>query len=528
MEAQETVRGGVHTSYRGASSDMAVRIRGASKTFAGRKVLNDVALDLAAGEVHALVGANGSGKSTLIKILSGFHEPDPGSDITVAGQPLASARKLLSFVHQDLGLIGDLTVTENFVIEHGTGIGALKRVRRREEQRRITNEVRSLGLDVPTNVPVDKLDPVERSIAAIARCVRHADQAVAVVMDEPTAALPRRQVQRLFAAVRSVAERGTAVLLVTHKLEEVFALATRVTVLRDGLVVASQETSTLTRPDLVTHIVGHAIGKAEAASSGTAMSNVNAPVLRMEGVRGVEVVDASLEVFPGEIIGMAGVEGSGYKELLHMVVGSRQNLAGTITIDGTVLRNPTPRSALEHGCVFIPADRRGHGLHMEFSLRENICLPAAVVSSPLRRINVRQERRHTLDWLALTGVTPPDPERPIKELSGGNQQKVLLAKWMSMEPRVLLLEDPTQAVDVGARDEIHRLLIEAARRGTAIIIASSDTQELSLLCDRVVVMQHGRLGPTLTKGELSDAAIARATLEEGDLGAQPREEGQPA
>ncbi|ODU07262.1 MAG: hypothetical protein ABS81_01815 [Pseudonocardia sp. SCN 72-86] len=494
-----------------ATTRPAVDIVGVTKSFGGRVVLDGVDLALRSGEVHALMGANGSGKSTLIKVLSGFHAPDSG-EISVGGAPIDDGRDAIAFVHQDLGLIGELTVAENFVIEERLG-GLLRPVKRRDEYARVSAELSALGMPILPDTRVDQLSPVERSIVAIARCVRHASESVAVVMDEPTAALPGPEVARLFDAIRSLAGRGVAVLLVTHKLDEVFELAQHVTVLRNGQVVASQAVSALSRSELVRLIAGHTID--ELAPAGRADVDGDRPrVLSVSDLRATELDGASFDVCEGEIVGLAGVEGSGYKELLHVLVGNVPKTGGTIRLAGADVGSPTPRAALDHGCVLVPADRAGQGLHLDFSLRENIGLPAAVAARPLSRIRRGDERGRVGRWMASTGVNPPEPERPAKELSGGNQQKVLLAKWLSMSPRVLLLEDPTQAVDVGARDEIHRLLLETARDGTAMVIASSDPQELSALCDRVVVMRKGRDARVLGRAEISDTAIVHASLDD--------------
>jgi ribose transport system ATP-binding protein len=498
------------------SEDGLLRIGRLTKRFDATLALDRVDLDVRAGEVHALVGHNGSGKSTLIKVLAGFHEPEPGSEVAVDGVPLdfgsatSSRAAGLRFVHQDLGLVHSLSTVENLALGVGFETGLGGRIRWSSERRDARRRMRELGYDIDPDRPVAELAAAERTGIAIARALRDADRARLLVVDEPTAMLPRNEVSVLFDAIRRVRDRGVGVLYVSHRLDEVFSIATRVTVLRDGRRVGTFAVAELDEPFLVELMTGGAPlavrvdGQAEERRDG---------VVSVEGLRGAVLADVSFAAAGGEILGVAGLTGSGREELLPLLFGARERRGGAVRVEGAVLPPGRPGTAIAAGVALVPGDRHTAGAVTSLSVRENLVL------TDLRRhetrlgaMRRRAERAETRHWIRSLDVRPPAPDAPFMSLSGGNQQKVVLAKWLRVRPRVLLLDEPTQGVDVQAKAIIHRLAREAASDGAAVVIASSDDTELCECCDRVIVLRDGRITGELRGDEISAHELARLQL----------------
>jgi ribose transport system ATP-binding protein len=485
-------------------------ISGLSKRFGATLALDRVDFDVRAGEVHALVGHNGSGKSTLIKILAGFHEPEPGAEAMLRGLPLrfgsaaASLAGGLRFVHQDLGLVGTLSATENLALGVGFATGRGGRIRWAIERRSARERLRELGYDVDVRVPVSELTASQRTGVAIARALRDAERARVLVVDEPTAMLPRHEVDVLFDAIRGVRRRGIGVVYVSHRLDEIFAIADRVSVLRDGRRVGTFPVAELDEGRLVELMTGGAV---PAQRDRAAASPRNDGLLTVRALGGRVLKDVSFSVAGGEILGVAGLTGSGREELLPLLFGARRR-RGELSVAGAVVSPGSPRAAIGAGVAFVPGDRHGSGSVTTLSVRANLVL------TDLRRHTARlgalrrgAERAETRSWAARLDIRPRQPDAPFTSLSGGNQQKVVLAKWLRMRPRVLLLDEPTQGVDVQAKAIIHELARDAAAGGAAVVIASSDDAELCECCDRVLVVRDGRIA-----GELRDDAINRHEL----------------
>jgi ribose transport system ATP-binding protein len=497
------------------SSGQVLRVRAIDKRFAGTTALDRVDLDVEPGEVHALVGHNGSGKSTLVKILAGFHLPDGGT-ITVEGNELApgsaaaSAHAGLRFVHQDLGLVATLNTVENLALGVGFRTGVAGRIRWAEERDSAQQLLRKLGYDVDVTVPVGELAAAERTGIAIARALRDWEHARVLVLDEPTAMLPRHEVRILFDAVERVRSRGVGVIYVSHRLEEVFALANRVTVLRDGRRVATHPVAQLDQARLVALMVG---GEALASHAEAATARRDEGLLSVESLSGSVLRDVSFAADGGEILGIAGLTGSGREEVLPLVFGARKRTRGRIRIAGSPLETAQPRHAISAGVAFLPSDRHRLGSVTTLSVRENLTLTdLRRHSSGLGALRRRAERAEVLDWIKAIDVRPADPDVPFATLSGGNQQKVVLAKWLRLKPRVLLLDEPTQGVDVHAKAVIHRLARKAADDGAAVVIASSDDAELCDTCDRVVVVRDGRIGAHLHGRQITAPELGRLQL----------------
>jgi len=492
-----------------------LRVRGLSKSFPGLKALDDLSFSVGAGEVVAVVGHNGSGKSTLVKILADVYQPDPGATIEVRdanGDLLddAAAREGLHFIHQDLGLINMLTTIENMGLgrsARGRGLRPVHTAKERDEARRL---IARFGADFDPTLPVALLSPAERAIVAIARAMDGWTRAENVlVLDEPTTAFHGDEVEVLFGAVRRIAAEGAGVVFISHRLDEVLGLADRVVALRDGLVVADQPAGSLDYDQMVQLIAGRAVANTTVDRE----LRPESTVLRVAGVAGEKVHDVSFEVGAGEIVGVSGILGSGREELAALLFGASHRSRGTIEVTGSDLVSDDTAMAIDAGLSYVPANRRRDGAVMDMTVRENLTLP---LLRPLRRrfgrLDERAERGETRRWMGTVGLRPPNPNQQLKLFSGGNQQKVVLAKWLRTKPRVLLLDEPTQGVDVGAKAAIYELIGSAAKAGTGVLLCSSDTKELVSLCDRVLVFEQGRILEEIARRDLTESRLVRAEL----------------
>jgi ABC-type sugar transport system ATPase subunit len=502
-------------------SDALLELRHVSKSFPGLKALDDVSVSVGAGEIVALIGQNGSGKSTLVKVLAGVHVPDPGSEIVLATGPdqLAigpdQAQTELHFIHQDLGLVEGLSTIENLDLARRLGPRGVFPFSVRRERRVADELIARFGGTFDVSRPVAALSPGERALVAVARALSEWEHPRNVlVLDEPTASLHGDEVQRLFTAVRRVAERGAGVIFISHRLDEVIELADRVVILRDGRVVANARRGTLGHDDLVRLIAG----EAETGAAVRERSRGATPLLRARAIRGSTIASLDLDLHAGEVLGVSGVLGSGREEVASILFGATPGEVAEFAVDGRPLTDRTPRSSIAAGLAYVPGDRRRNGAVMTESARENLTLPHL---RPLRRwlgsIDRVAERAEADAWIKTTAVRPPEPERPLHLFSGGNQQKIVLAKWLRTEPKVLLMDEPTQGVDVGARAAIFALIQNVAANGAGVLICSSDTKELSLICDRVIVMRDGRAAAEVAGSQLSEEALVLASLGPGSF-----------
>jgi ribose transport system ATP-binding protein len=510
--------------WRGAGTGQAaLEATGLVKRFGATLALDDLSLRVDPGEVRALLGENGSGKSTLIKILSGYHAPDAGtvrvrgSELTT-GSPESSAALGLRFVHQNLGLVRSLTVAENLCLAGGYAM-RFGTIQERKTRVAVREELARLSLDLDPRRRIDELSPAEQTGVATARALRGiADEGpgggAVLVLDEPTANLPEGEVIRLLDIVRSVAARGTAVIYVTHRLEEVAAIADSVTILRDGREVLTTGGSVNPR-SMLHYMVGVELEEADARTTPAPGSSDggDGPLLSVDGLVGERLGGVSLQVAPGEIVGVSGITGSGREEIAGSVFGAVERVSGQVVIGGRVLKPRRPDLAIGAGAAFVPASRERAGGFMELSARENLSIGRISAFWRWPSLRLAKERANARHWFDRLRVRPAGAqESPLNAFSGGNQQKVVFAKWLQREPRVFLLEEPTQGVDVGTKAFLHQQLRDAAAAGAAILISSSDNEELVSLCHRVLVLRDGRIGAELRGEELTNSQLSFHSL----------------
>jgi ribose transport system ATP-binding protein len=484
-------------------------IRRLSMTFPGVRALDEVALSVRDGEIVALVGQNGSGKSTLVKVLAGLHAPDPGSEIALGVGPDGS-QVSLHFIHQDLGLVANLSTIENLDLSRAHRHCSLLPTPR-QERRHAEQLIAAFGASFNVTHPISKLSLAERTIVAIARALDGWNHpANVLVLDEPTVSLHGDEVQKLFFAVREVADRGAGVIFISHRLDEVMELADRVVVLRDGQLIADVKRGGFNHDELVRLIAG----EMASAHTGHGHPERGAPVLRARAIQGATIRTLDLDIHAGEVVGISGVLGSGREEVATILFGNRTGTVKDLQVGGRRLAVRGPRESIAAGMAYVPADRHRHGAVMTMNARENMTLPQLrSLRRRFSRLDRRGEQAEVHSWLGRVNVRPPESERQLALFSGGNQQKIVLAKWLRNRPTVLLLDEPTQGVDVAAKAGLFDLIAGAASAGAGVLISSSDTKELSLVCDRVLVMRDGELAAEVSKPDLSEARLVSAALQ---------------
>ncbi len=489
------------------------------KSFGAVRALRGVSFDLRAGEVHALLGENGAGKSTLIRIATGAHAPDAGH-LVVGGRRLtrldpASARALgIACIYQQPALFPDLTVAENLALRLDPPRLA-QRIDWPARRRRAAELLQRVGAEIDPAAEVRRLSMPEQQLVEIASALGAG--ARIVIMDEPTASLTRREQVRLFQTVQALRASGVGVIYISHRLDEIFELADRVTVLRDGASVGTRAAGELSEAELIRLMVGREMNTLFPPSLGT----MGAPVLELRGVgcRAAGVREVSFTVHAGEVLGLAGLVGAGRTELAGVLFGLTPADAGEIRLAGGPVVIASPRAAVAHGLAYVPEDRRRHGVVPELPLAQNITLAAHRALFPGGWLRDGVERRVAGEFIARFAIRAEGPAAPAASLSGGNQQKVALARWLATEPRVLILDEPTQGVDVGAKGEIHRLIRELAARGLAVILISSDLPEILGMSDRIGVMRGGTLVDLLPGNAAAPDVMAAALGTGGKEGA---------
>jgi len=484
------------------------------KSFAGVRALKGVSFDLRVGEVHALVGENGAGKSTLIRVVTGAHRPDEGT-IAIEGRPIGEidpsrARALgIAAIYQQPALFPDLTVAENIAIGlEPPGPWRLVRWGRRRDRARALLGL--VGAEIDPDSPVRHLSMPEQQLVEIARALG-ADARI-LIMDEPTASLSGQEVENLFRVIRDLRSRGVGILYISHRLDELPRIADRVTALRDGSLVGTRPMAEVDRAELIRMMIGRELSiqiQTPRAAIGEVVLAVKGLGCRASGVR-----DVDLEVHAGEILGLAGLVGAGRTELARVLFGLTPADAGEICIRGTPVTIDGPGRAMKLGIAYVPEDRRHHGVIPEMSVAANVTLATLRAVSPRGLVDFAAECRVASASMRRLGIKAESVESPVGSLSGGNQQKVALARWLEAAPAVLILDEPTQGVDVGAKAEIHRLMSELAGRGMAIVMISSELPEILSMSDRIAVMHGGAVvgtidGASATQGEILELAFGR-------------------
>ena len=492
-----------------SATPAALELNSATKSFGAVAALTDGTIEIRSGEIHALVGENGAGKSTLVKILAGVYQPDSGH-FTVDGEnvsfrsPADSKAAGISVIYQEPTLFPDLTVAENiFIGRQPRGrLGLIDRATMRAEARELFTR---LGVPVDPDRVAEGLSIADQQIIEIAKAISL--DARILVMDEPTAALSGVEVDRLFAVARSLRDRGTGILFISHRFDEVFDLCDRITVMRDGAFIATHDTPDITVDGLVREMVGRDIAtlfpKQDAAIGEAVLSVSN---LTRAGV----FTDISFDVRAGEIVALAGLVGAGRTEVARAVFGIDRYDTGTVLLSGKPIRAYSPQSAIDAGMGFVPEDRRKQGLVMDLSVARNVTLTLRRTLARFGLINAKDERRVAEEWSARLQVKTGSQDLSVATLSGGNQQKVVIAKWLATAPRLLIVVEPTRGIDVGTKAEVHRLISELAVQGIAVLMISSELPEVLGMADTILVMHEGRISARLSRDEATAEAVLHA------------------
>jgi ribose transport system ATP-binding protein len=483
-----------------------------SKSYGANRALDGVSFQIQPATIHGLLGGNGSGKSTLIKILAGVVSADAGRmQLDGAWHDLAShspqhAHQLgLRFVHQQNSTFSELTVAENLAVARGFETGWAGRIKWAAQRRWAQSVLDRFEIPTSPGTPVANLGAAMQMMVAIARALQDTDEMDngVLVLDEPTASLPRHEVDVLLAALSRFAAAGQSIVLVTHRLPEVLSVCDKATVLRDGLVAAELERSEMTHERLVSEIMGQRLASLVKVESTTHAREVGHDVLVVKAAR----EDArDIVVGAGEVVGLAGLLGSGRSSILRRIFGKGERYE-EVTVDGVGVPAGDPVHAMAAGVAYVPEDRPREALFPDLTISENLSIAQQSASTRGLRISPRLERRRARDLIAAFSVKAASERLPLTSLSGGNQQKVILARWMQRRPKVLLLDEPTQGVDVGAREELHRLIRAAAAEGSAVLVASSEFEELVALCDRALVVHDGRVVDEVSAEELNEDVL---------------------
>ena len=491
-------------------------VSGIAKSFAGVQALRGVSFDLRPGEVHALVGENGAGKSTLIKVITGAHRPDAGS-IEIEGHPVLHhspqlARSLgIAVIYQQPALFPDLSVAENMALGYESG-GLWRRIDWRARFARAKELLDRIGARIDPDAAVGTLTMPEQQMVEIAKSL--GGRAKVLIMDEPTASLPEHEVENLFRVVRELKVQGVGIVYISHRLDELYALADRVTVLRDGQTVATKPMKEVERPELIRLMVGReisAIFPKRDVKQGDVVLETRGLTCRDSGLR-----DVSLTIRAGEILGLAGLVGAGRTELARVLFGLTPATGGEILLGGKPVTVRTPSQAVDLGIAYVPEDRRRHGVILEMPIAANATLAILRRLSRAGFLDFGRERQLAADYVEKLAVKTPSIDVPAGNLSGGNQQKVALARWLATEPKLLILDEPTQGIDVGAKSEIHKLMVDLAERGLAILMISSELPEALGMSDRIGVMRGGALAGILSRAEATQERVLALALGHGE------------
>jgi galactofuranose transport system ATP-binding protein len=511
-----------------------LEVRRVTKRFPGVLALDDVSFELQPGEVHALVGENGAGKSTLIKVITGVYSPDEGQvlfngeEVSFA-DPRESQAAGISTIYQEINLIPLLSVAQNVFLgrEPRNSLGLIDKARMNRDAAEILERY---GIRADVTAPLHSLGLGVQQMVAIARAV--SVDARAVIMDEPTSSLEAREVETLFGVIGQLREEGVGVIYVSHRLEELYEICDRVTVLRDGRVAHTGELSDLSRLQLIAHMLGRELAEVEkegATGFGEEHEAAREPILVAQGLtQHPRLREVSLDVRPGEVVGLAGLLGAGRSETAKAIFGAEPLDSGSVRMEGKDIKTGSPGAAIKAGIAFLPEDRKLEGIIPDLSVKENIVAAALPRLARAGMVSEKAQEELVEEYVQSLGIKTSNPDQPVRELSGGNQQKVLLARWLCMNPKVLILDEPTRGIDVGAKAEIQKLVDDLATKGLGIILISSELEEMTEGSDRVVALRDGAVVGLLSEEEITEGNLMEILAHGDDSGDGVQENGERA
>ncbi|WP_374724139.1 sugar ABC transporter ATP-binding protein [Calidifontibacillus erzurumensis] len=486
-----------------------VEMRNISKAFSGNRVLENVDFEVLPGEIHALMGENGAGKSTLIKILTGIYERDAGT-VHVKGKevhfsnPKEAEKAGIAVIHQELNIIPQLTVSENMFLgkELTNGFGVLKT---KEMKEKTTEYMNRLGISIDPDAEAGKLSVGQQQMIEIARAV--AANTEVLIMDEPTAALTDREIETLFKVINSLKSQGVGIVYISHRMEEIFEICDRISILRDGQFIGTKKIKETNFDEVVQMMVGRELGERYPDRS----VNPSDERLKVEGLTSKVVFEnISFSLRKGEILGVAGLMGAGRTEIMEALFGYRPKQQGKVFIDGEEVQIHNPYDAIKAGIGFVTEDRKDEGLVLGLSVRENLSLPNLKIISTNGLISAKKEHEFVQDMINKFRVKTSSQEQAVKSLSGGNQQKIVIGKWLGIRPKILILDEPTRGVDVGAKKEIYQIMNELTKQGVAIIMVSSELPEILGMSDRIMVIHEGKITAIFDRREATQEKIMQA------------------
>jgi ABC-type sugar transport system ATPase subunit len=492
-----------------------LELRDIEKSFPGVKALDSMKIQLEEGEVHAVVGENGAGKSTMMKIITGVYHPDKG-DVLLRGKkikvknPNEAYAKGIAIIYQETSLFTDMTVLDNMFLGHEPTkkvFGFFNGIDYKTMRERATETFERLGMEMDLDAYVSDLGVASKQMVEIAKALTY--DADILILDEPSAALTNKEVKSLFNIINKLKEEGVSMLYISHRLEEIFEIADRVTVIRDGQYVETSETKGVETEQLISWMVGRTLDNLYPKTE----VEIGEPVLVAKDIVQHGVLNKmSLTLNKGEIVGIAGLAGSGRTELAHALVGFTKIDSGSVTLDGQPLKLKSYTQALEHGIVYISEDRKEKGLVVDMSLKENISMPILKKLSKMSFINIEKEEAIAVEYIEKLSIKTPSSDFTVDNLSGGNQQKVSVAKALANLPKILILDEPTRGVDVGSKSEIHRIMSGLAAEGLSIIMISSDLPEIIGMSDRVYITKLGQIVGELDRNEIDQEEILKLAL----------------
>lgn len=492
------------------------------KSFSGNNVLKNVHFSLEKGEIHALMGENGAGKSTLMKIMSGIYTRDSGT-VEVKGKkveftsPKQAEAEGIAVIHQELNILPHLSIADNLFLGREETVGRTGILKTKDMERKTKKILGDLGLDIDPSLPASTLSVGQQQLVEIGKALSM--DAEMIIMDEPTAALTDREIETLFVTIRDLQKRGVSFVYISHRMEEIFSLCDRITILRDGEFVGERKISETSFEEIVQLMVGRELGDRFPERS-SAIGDVKLSVKGLSRKDCFE--DISFDIHKGEIVSIAGLMGAGRTEVAQSLFGYKKADSGTVELDGKPAKIDNPQKAKELGIGYVTEDRKSEGLIVDFTVEENISMANFESISKKGLLSKDKERSLYDRMVKRLGIRTSGPDQAAKSLSGGNQQKVVIAKWLGIEPDVLILDEPTRGVDVGAKKEIYSIINELAARGVAILMISSELPEVIGMADRVLVMHEGKLTADLPKQEVTQETIMHYATGGGKLEAEVR------